>query len=249
MNRLKDKIALITGGTTGIGAATAKLFQAEGATVIVTGFNPKTLAAARAELPGIEVMASDVGDVAATKTLIEAVKEKFGRIDVLFANAGIAQFAPIEAVDETAFDGQFDINVKGAFFVMKYAVPVMPDGASIILTASSSGSQGMSATTVYSATKAAVRSFGRTFAGELAPRKIRVNTISPGPIQTPIFDKTGDMTPDQAKAMIDGIIAQVPLGRVGQADEIAAAALYFASDESAFTTGTELFVDGGMTQV
>ena len=249
MNRLQNKIALITGGTTGIGAATAQLFQAEGATVIVTGSNPKTLEAARAEMPGIEVMASDAGDVAATKALIETVKEKHGRIDVLFVNAGIAAFAPFEAVDEAFFDRQFNINVKGAFFALKYAAPVMPDGASIILTASVSGSKGGANQTVYGATKAALRSFGRTFAGELAPRKIRVNTISPGPIATPIFDKIGDIPPEQAKAMIDGIVAQVPLGRVGQPEEIAAAALYFASDDSKFTTGTELFVDGGMTQI
>ena len=217
--------------------------------MIVTGSNPKTLEAARSELPGIEVMASDAGDVAATKALVDAVKTKYGRIDVLFVNAGIAQFAPFEIVDEEFFDKQFNINVKGAFFVMKYAAPVMTDGGSIILTASGSGSTGGPAQTVYGATKAALRSFGRTFAGELAPRKIRVNTISPGPIETPIFGKVGEMSPDQAKAMIDGIIAQVPLGRVGQPEEIAAAALYFASDESAFTTGTELFVDGGFTQI
>ena len=248
MNRLQNKIALITGGTTGIGAATAQLFQAEGATVIVTGYNPKTLEAARAEMPGVEVMACDAGDVAATKALIETVKEKFGRIDVLFVNAGIAAFSPIEEVDEAAFDKQFDINVKGAYFVIKYAAPAMPDGASIILTASSSGVLGMPGTTVYGATKAALRSFGRTFAGELAPRKIRVNTISPGPIDTPIASKS-DASPAEIKAMMDGIIAQVPLGRIGQAEEIAAAALYFASDDSKFTTGTELFVDGGMTQI
>ena len=249
MNRLQNKIALITGGTTGIGAATAKAFQAEGATVIVTGSNPQTLEKAREELPGIEIIASDAGDVAATRALIDEVKNKHGRIDVLFVNAGIAAFAPIETVDEEFFDKQFDINVKGAFFALKYAAPVMSDGGSIILTASVSGSKGGAGQTVYGATKAAVRSFGRTFAGELAPRKIRVNTISPGPIQTPIFGKMGDAPPEQANAMLDGMIAQVPLGRIGQPEEIAAAALYFASDESAFTTGTELFVDGGITQL
>lgn len=249
MNRLNNKIALITGGTTGIGAATAKMFQAEGATVIVTGSNPVTLEAARSELPGIEVIASDAGDVAATKALVDAVKAKHGRIDVLFVNAGIAQFASSEAIGEEFYDRHFDINVKGAFFLMKYAAPVIPDGGSIILTASGSASTGGAGQTVYGATKAALRSFGRTFAGELAPRKIRVNTISPGPIETPIFGKIGDMPPEQAKAMIDGIAAQVPLGRMGQPEEIAAAALYFASDESAYTTGTELFVDGGFTQI
>ena len=249
MNRLQNKITLITGGTTGIGAATAKAFQAEGATVIVTGSNPQTLEKAGAELPGIEVRASDAGDVTATRALIDAVKEKHGHIDVLFINAGIAQLASIAEMDEAAFDRQFDVNVKGAFFAMKYAAPVMPDGSSIILTASVSGSKGSVGTTVYGATKAALRSFGRTFAGELAPRRIRVNTISPGPIETPMFGKTGDVQSEAAKAMMDGIAERVPLKRVGQPAEIAAAALYFASDESAFTTGTELFVDGGLTQI
>ena len=181
--------------------------------------------------------------------MVEAVKDEHGRIDVLFVNAGIAAFAPIEEVDEAAFDKQFDINVKGAYFVIKHAAAAMPDGGSIILTASASDTKGMPGTTVYGATKAALRSFGRTFAGELAPRKIRVNTISPGPIDTPIVGKGGDRSPAEIKAMMDGIIAQVPLGRMGQASEIAAAALYFASDDSSFTTGTELFVDGGMTQI
>ena len=249
MNRLQDKIALISGGTTGIGAATAKMFQAEGATVIITGSNPKTLEAARTAMPGIEVMACDAGDVAATEALVKAVKDKFGRIDVLFVNAGIAAFAPIEAVEQAAFDRLFDINVKGAFFLMKHAAPVMPDGASIILTASTSDTKGIAGTSVYAASKAALRSFGRTFAGELAPRRIRVNTISPGPTDTPINQKTGDTPPEQVKAVMDNIVAQLPLRRVGQPEEIAAAALYFASDDSKFTTGTELFVDGGMTQI
>lgn len=248
MNRLQGKIALITGGTTGIGAATAKMFQAEGATVIVTGSNPKTLDAAREELTGIEVMASDAGDVAATRALVEAVKEKFGRIDVLFVNAGVAQFAPASEVDEAFFDKHFDINVKGAFFVMKYAAPVVADGGSIILTASVSGSTGMAGATIYSATKAALRSFGRTFASELAPRKIRVNTISPGPIETPILDKS-ELSEEQKQGFVDSLTDMVALGRMGHADEVAAAALYFASDESAFTTGTELFVDGGMASL
>ena len=248
MNKLKDKIALITGGTTGIGAATAKLFQAEGATVVVTGSNPATLEAARAELPGIEVMASDAGDAGATRALVEAVKSKYGRIDVLFVNAGIAQFAPIESVDEAFFDRMFGINVRGAFFVMKYAAAAMPDGASMVLTASTSGSTGDAGTTVYGATKAALRSFGRTFAGELAPRHIRVNTISPGPTDTPIASKLG-IPREQLGAFVEGMVEQIPLHRVGRPEEIAAAALFLASDDSSFVTGTEMMVDGGMTQV
>ncbi len=248
MAKLDGKIALISGGTSGIGAATAKLFQAEGATVIVTGSNPATLEAARAALPGIEVIASNAGDVAATKALVETVKAKHGRIDVLFANAGVAYFAPIEAVDEAFFDSQFDVNVKGAYFLLKHAAPAVADGGAIILTGSVAGAVGgAGGASVYGATKAALRSFGRTFAAELAPRGIRVNTISPGPIETPIFAKTG-LGAEQIAAFQQSLVAQMALGRVGHAEEVAAAALYLAADAT-FTTGSELFVDGGLIDV
>ena len=248
MAKLDGKIALITGGTTGIGAATAKRFKAEGATVIVTGSNPKTLESARHELVGIEVIASDSSDPRAARSLLEDVKTRHGRLDVLFVNAGIAHFAPIEAVDEAFFDAQFNINVRGAFFVLKHATPVIADGGSIILTASVAGTTGTPNTTVYSATKAAVRSFGRTFAAELAPRRIRVNTISPGPIETPIFGKTG-LSAEQLAGFAESMTAAIPLKRFGQADEVAAAAVFLASDDSSFTTGAELFVDGGLVDV
>ena len=248
MAKLEGKIALITGGTSGIGAATAKRFQSEGAKVIVTGSNPKTLEAARHDLPGIDVMSSDAGDAAATKVLIDQVQSRYGRIDVLFVNAGIAKFAPSAMVDEAFFDTQFDINVRGAYFVIKHAAPVMADGGSIILTSSVSGVLGGGGQTVYGATKAAIRSFGRTFAAELAPRRIRVNTISPGPIETPIFGKVG-LTAEQLAGFTESLMTTIPLKRVGQPEEIAAAALFFASDESSYTTGAELFVDGGMVDI
>ena len=245
MARLDGKIALISGGTSGIGAATARLFQSEGATVIVTGSSQKSADAARDELPGVEVIVSDAADVAATKALVDEVKARHGRIDVLFVNAGIAKFAPIDQVDEAFFDSQFDINVKGAFFLLKHAVPAIPDGGAIILTASVAGAAGgFGGGTVYGATKAAVRSFGRTFAKELTPRGIRVNTISPGPILTPILDKNG-FTPAQKDAFVEGAKTRIPLGRTGTAEEVAAAALYLAADAT-FTTGAELFVDGGL---
>jgi NAD(P)-dependent dehydrogenase (short-subunit alcohol dehydrogenase family) len=247
MARLQGKIALITGGTTGIGAATAKLFQAEGATVIVTGSNPATLAQAKTDLPGIEVIGTDGADTAATKALIDTVKAKHGRIDVLFVNAGIAKFAPSTAVDEAFFDAQFNLNVRGAYFAIKYGAEIIPEGGSVILTASVSGVKGQAGGTVYGATKAALRSFGRTFAAELAPKKIRVNTISPGPIETPIFGKTG-LTPDQIKGFQSQMISGIPLGRMGLADEVAKAALYLAADAT-FTTGAELFVDGGLVDI
>ncbi len=248
MAKLDGKIALISGGTSGIGAATASLFQSEGATVIVTGSSQASADAAKAALPGVEVIVSNAGDVAATKALAEQVKARHGRIDVLFVNAGIAKFAPIDAVDEAFFDAQFDVNVKGAFFLLKHAIPLIPDGGAIILTASVAGAAGgFGGGTVYGATKAALRSFGRTFARELTPRGIRVNTISPGPILTPILDKNG-FTPDQKDAFVAGAKERVPLGRVGNAEEVAAAALYLAADAT-YTTGAELFVDGGLIDI
>ena len=244
MAKLTGKIALITGGTTGIGAATARLFQAEGATVIVTGSGAKSVEAAAETLPGIEAVISNAGDPAATKALVDQVVAKHGRIDVLFVNAGVAAFAPFELIDEAFYDRQFDINVKGAFFLLQHAAPAIPDGGSIILTASVAGAAGgFGGGTVYGATKAALRSFGRTFAVELKGRGVRVNTISPGPIITPIFDK--GFTPEQRDAFLEGAKARVPLGRVGEADEVAAAALYLAADAT-YTTGAELFVDGGL---
>ena len=247
MAKLDGKIALITGGTSGIGAATAKLFQAEGASVIVTGSSQKSVDAAKAELPGIEVLVSNAGDVAATKALVEQIKAKHGRIDVLFVNAGIAKFAPLEAADEAFFDAQFDVNVKGLYFVVQQAAPIISDGGSIILTASTAASSGGPNMSIYSATKAAVRSFSRTFAAELAPRNIRVNTLSPGPIETPIFGKSG-LNQAQIDGFIDGIKARVPLGRIGHVDEVAKAALFLAADAT-FTTGSELIVGGGLVDI
>jgi NAD(P)-dependent dehydrogenase (short-subunit alcohol dehydrogenase family) len=245
MAKLAGKVALISGGSSGIGAATARLFLGEGATVVVTGSSQASVDAAKTALPGIELLVSDAADIAATKALVDQVKAKHGRIDILFVNAGIAKFAPIEAVDEAFFDNQFDTNVKGAFFLLKNAAPAIPDGGAIILTASVAGaSGGFGGGTVYGATKAALRSFGRTFARELAPRGIRVNTISPGPIVTPILDKNG-FTAAQKDAFIAGAATRVPLARVGEAEEVAQAALYLAVDAT-YTTGAELFVDGGL---
>jgi NAD(P)-dependent dehydrogenase (short-subunit alcohol dehydrogenase family) len=170
MAKLDGKIALISGGTSGIGAETAKLFQSEGATVIVTGSSERSVEAAKAALPGIEVLVSDAGNVAATEALVDQVKTKHGRIDVLFVNAGIAKFAPIAQVDEAFYDSQFNINVKGAFFLLKHAIPIIADGGAIILTASVAGAAGgLGGSTIYGSTKAALRSFGRTFAKEQYP--------------------------------------------------------------------------------
>jgi NAD(P)-dependent dehydrogenase (short-subunit alcohol dehydrogenase family) len=238
MAKLDGKIALMSGGTTGIGAETAKLFQSERATVVVTGSSERSAEAAKAALPGIEVLVSDAGNVAATKVLVDQVKAKH-------VNAGIAKFAPIAQIDEAFYDSQFNINVKGAFFLIKHAIPVIPDGSAIVLTASVAGANGgLGGSTVYGSTKAALRSFGRTIAKELTPRGIRVNTISPGPIITPILDK-GGLTAAQKDSFIEGAKTRIPLGRTGTVAEVAAAALYLAADAT-YTTGAELFVDGGL---
>ena len=245
MAKLDGKIALISGGTSGIGAATARLFQSEGATVVVTGSSAKSVDAARSELAGIEAVISDVSDVGASRALVDQVTARHGRIDVLFANAGIARFAPLEQVDEAFFDAQFDVNVKGAFFLVKHAAPAIPSGGSVLLTASVAGaSGGLAGSAVYGATKAAVRSLGRTLARELLPRGVRVNVISPGPIITPILDREG-FSPAQKEAFIEGAKTRVPLGRTGEPQEVARAALYLAADAT-YTTGAELFVDGGL---
>ena len=245
MAKLDGKIALISGGTSGIGAETAKLFLTEGATVIVTGSSQASVEAAKVALPGIEVLVSNAGDVAATKALVDQVAAKHGHIDVLFVNAGVAKFAPIAQVDEAFYNSQFDVNVKGAFFLLKHAIPAIPDGGAIILTASVAGAGGgLGGSTIYGSTKAALRSFGRTFASELKSRGIRVNTISPGPIDTPILDKNG-FTPAQKDAFLTGAATRIPLGRAGTSPEVAAAALYLAADAT-YTTGAELFVDGGL---
>lgn len=247
MNILKSKIALITGGTSGMGAATARRFHAEGATVVVTGSSETSVAAASRDMPEVEVLVSDAGDPRAAKALIDRVRKKYGRIDVLFVNAGIARVAAIEGTEEAVFDELFSVNVRGPYFLLKHAVSALSDGGSVILTSSSSAVQGMPGLSAYAATKAALRSLGLTLAAELAPRAIRVTTITPGPIDTPIAGKMG-LSAEQLAGFAQ-MIGQVPLRRPGKPEEIAAAALYFASDESRFTTGTELRIDGGMTQV
>ncbi len=247
MSKLAGKIVLITGGTSGMGAATAKLFQAEGATVIATGSSAASVEAARKSIPHVEFIASNAGDPAATKKLVDHVKAKHGHIDILFVNAGIARIVPLESVDEALFDKIFNVNLRGPYFLLKHAVPVLSNGGSIILTSSTGAVKGMPGLSVYSASKAALRSLGLTLAAELAPRAIRVNTITPGPIDTPIGGKM-ELSAEQM-AGFGQMIAKLPLGRPGHSDEIAAAALYFASDDSKFTTGTELRIDGGMTVI
>jgi NAD(P)-dependent dehydrogenase (short-subunit alcohol dehydrogenase family) len=219
MLRLQNKVALITGGTTGIGAATAKLFQKEGATVVVTGLNPATLANAGYDMPGVEVLASDVGDTNAISALMVHIRDHYGRIDTLFVNAAMAGYRPASAVDEDFFDRMFNTNVRGPFFLIQQAAPLIPDGGSIVLNGSVAASRGAPMATVYGATKAALRSMGRTFAAEFAPRHIRVNTVSPHLIDTPIVEKVG-FTAEQLAQALEAAIATTPLRRQARVEEV-----------------------------
>lgn len=248
MSKLEGKIALITGGTTGIGLATAKLFQKEGAQVIVTGRSAGALAEAQQELgPKARVVQSDTSKLEDITKLVADIGAQFGRIDILFANAGVARFAPLEEANEAFFNEQFNINVKGLYFTVQSALPLIPEGGAILLNASVVSKKGIPGASVYSATKAAVRSFGRTLAAELAPRGIRVNTISPGPIATPIYGKLG-LAAEAVQQFEQNMEQSVALKRFGQADEIASVAVFLASKDSSFMVGTELLVDGGFAE-
>ena len=250
MGKLDNKVAVITGGSTGIGLATAKTFLGEGAKVIITGRTQETLDAAVAEinsdsLTAIQSDTSKLDEISALATKIEA---DFGKVDILFANAGIAWFAPIGMVDEAFFDAHFNTNVKGLFFTIQKLLPIFNDGGAIVLNASAVVHKGFENGSVYSATKGAVRNFARTLSNELAPRNIRVNVVSPGPIETPIYGKMG-MSEEQLKGMAEGFAAMVPMKRFGAASEVAKAALFLASDDSSYVLGEEILVDGGIATI
>lgn len=246
MSRLQNKTALITGGNSGIGFATAKEFIEQGATVIITGRNQAALDQAKKDLGGkVHAILSNTSSMSDILNLLQQVQLITPRLDIIFINAGIGKFAPIEAVTEDHFDDQFNINIKGAYFTIKELLPIVNDGGSIILNSSNAAHMGMANTTVYSATKAALSSLARTLSAELLPRKIRVNSINPGPIKTPIFGKLG-MSSEQIDGLAATIQSKVPLGRFGNTEEIAKIATFFASDDSTFVLGTELIADGGM---
>jgi NAD(P)-dependent dehydrogenase (short-subunit alcohol dehydrogenase family) len=249
MGKLEGKIALITGGNSGIGLATAKQSVNEGAYVFITGRRNSELAAAVKEIGGnVTGVQGDVSNLGDLDRLFAQIKREKGKLDIVFANAGVAEVSPLGKITEEHYDSIFNINVKGVVFTVQKALPLMPDGASIILNASIVASKGLSANSVYSATKAAVRSFARTWTTDLKERRIRVNAVSPGFIDTPglsnLLASTG--TGQQGKEMISNAI---PLGRFGTPDEIAKAVVFLASDDSSYITGTELFVDGGFAQV
>ncbi len=249
MGKLEGKIALITGGTSGIGLATAKWFVNEGADVFVTGRRGQELEAAVKEIgKGVTGVQGDVSKRADLDRLFAQIESEKGRLDVLFANAGVAKYGRLGEISEELFDSIFDINVKGVLFTVQKALPLMPDGASIILNASVVGSKGLSSNSVYSATKAAIRSFARTWTTDLKERRIRVNAISPGTIDTPgLNDLLASAAAGQERVQM--MHNSVPLGRFGTADEIARAVVFLASDDASYVTGAELFVDGGFAQV
>jgi NAD(P)-dependent dehydrogenase (short-subunit alcohol dehydrogenase family) len=249
MGKLEGKIALITGGNSGIGLATAKQFVNEGAYVFITGRREPELAAAVKEIgrnvTGVQGDVSKIGDL---DRLFSRIKEEKGRLDIVFANAGTARFAPLGSITEDHYDLIFNTNVKGVLFTVQKALPLMPDGASIILNASIVGSKGLSANSVYSATKAALRSFARTWTTDLKQRGIRVNAVSPGVIDTPGLNDLMASSRSGAERL-KLLSNNVPLGRLGTPNEIAKAVVFLASDDSSYITGIELFVDGGMAQV
>ncbi len=249
MNKLEGKIALITGGNSGIGLATAKQFVNEGAYVFITGRREAELAAAVKEIgrnvTGVQGDVSNLGDL---DRLFAQIKQEKGKLDVVFANAGVAKYAPFGEITEEFYDSIFDVNVKGMLFTVQKALPLLPDGASIILNASIVASKGLPANSVYSATKAAVRSFARTWTTDLKERHIRVNAVSPGATDTPGLSNLL-ASAEVGKERMKMIFNSVPLGRLGTPDEIAKAVVFLASDDSSYITGTELFVDGGVAQV
>jgi NAD(P)-dependent dehydrogenase (short-subunit alcohol dehydrogenase family) len=249
MGKLDGKIAVVTGGNSGIGLATAQRFVAEGAYVFITGRRQAELDAA-VKLIGKNVtgVQGDVANLADLDRLYAKVKQQKGRVDVLFANAGGGEFLPLGAITEEHFDKTFNSNVKGLLFSVQKALPLFTDGGSIVLNASIVSSKGSPAFSVYSATKAAVRSFARTWTLDLKDRKIRVNAVSPGPIETPGLNGLG-ANEEQTKQFKSSLLAAVPMGRLGTTDEIAKAVVFLASDDSSFVTGIELFVDGGMAQI
>jgi len=249
MKRLEGKVAVVTGGNSGIGLATAKRLQQEGARVAISGRSRKTLdEAVRTIGNGVLAIQADVAKLAELDKLYTEVSQKLGKIDVLFVNAGVAKLAPLAETAESIYDEQFDVNIKGAYFTIQKALPLLNDGASIILNTSVADRQGNVGTSAYSATKAALRSLARTAAAELVGRGIRVNAVAPGPIVTPIFGRTGlpqETVDEWAKAIVE----RVPMKRFGQPEEVAATVAFLASQDASYITGVEINVDGGLGQI
>jgi NAD(P)-dependent dehydrogenase (short-subunit alcohol dehydrogenase family) len=249
MGKLEGKVAVVTGGNSGIGLATAKEFKEQGARVVITGRDQQTLEDAKRVLgDGVEAVRSDTSNLTDIDRLFAVVKEKFGKIDVLFVNAGVGKFVPLESVTEDLFDSIMDINFKGAYFTIQKALPLLSDNASIVLNASINAYIGMPNSSVYAASKAALITLARTLSAELVDRGIRVNVVSPGPVTTPIFGKLG-MDEDALDEILRNVKTLVPMKRFGRPEEIAKTVLFLASDDSSFLLGTEIVADGGMSQL
>jgi NAD(P)-dependent dehydrogenase (short-subunit alcohol dehydrogenase family) len=249
MSKLQGKVAVVTGGTSGIGLATAKLFAAEGARVFITGRRQAELDAAAAAIPNATGIRADSSSQADLKRLFETVKEQAGRLDVLYVNAGGGSMAPLGAITEEHYNDAFDRNVKGLVFTVQSALPLLDKGASVVLTSSTAGIVGTPAFSIYSASKAAVRNLARSWILDVKERGIRINVVSPGPVRTPgLVELVGDDRAAQ-QGLLAMLAAQVPLGRVAEPEEIAKAVLFLASDDASFVNGAELFVDGGLAQV
>ena len=247
--KLRNKVAIVTGATSGMGLDTAKLFLKEGAKVVLTGRSEEKLNALKNELEGDYLLyKADAGSLNDSKELINKTVNTFGKIDIMFLNAGVFAAEPVGQLSEMTFDQIYDINLKGPLFTVNYAADHLNEGASIIFNTSVSNVKGMPGVSIYGSSKAALRSVVRTLAQELAGKNIRVNAVSPGPIETPIWGKT-NLTEEQINGFAEGVSAQVPLGRFGKSSEVAATTLFLASEESSFITGAEIPVDGGMAQV
>lgn len=247
-NRFENKVALVIGGSTGIGLAAAKAFAEQGAQVIITGRNADTLSQAQSAIgERVHAIQSDISRPAESARLIASLREGYGRIDTLFLNAGIPGTLPIDTVSEAQFDALFQTNFKGPYFLIQYALPLFPVGATVVLTGSFAAHSGMPGSSVYGATKAALASLARTLSGELLARGIRFNTISPGAIETPIWNKM--MPAEYLEPVKKTLGGHVPMGRFGAADEVAKAVLFLASAESSYIVGTEMFVDGGLKEL
>lgn len=249
MGKLSNKVALITGGNSGIGLATAKLFKEQGATVVITARSKESFEKAQKELGSqFDIVQTDVSQSDELDRLYTHIKTKHGKLDVLFANAGIAGFRPTTDVDGKYFDDQFNTNVKGLYFTVAKALPLLNDGSSVILNASVVSIKGMAGSSVYSATKAAVRSFARTWTAEIPSSKARFNVLSPGPIETPIFGKMG-LSTEQQDAFTEQIVSTIPARRFGKPEEMATVALFLASSDSSYLHGADILADGGLGQI
>jgi NAD(P)-dependent dehydrogenase (short-subunit alcohol dehydrogenase family) len=249
MSKLQGKIAVVTGGTSGIGLATAKRFAAEGARVFITGRRQSELDAAVDAIPNATGIRADSSSSADLARLFDTIKAQAGRVDVLYVNAGGGSMAPLGQITEAHFDDAFNRNVKGMVFTLQSALPLLSQGASVILTGSTAGTVGTPAFSIYSASKAAVRNLARSWILDVKDRAIRINVVSPGPIRTPGLVELAGNDPVAQQGLLDMLAGQVPMGRVGEADEVAKAVVFLASDDASFINGTELFVDGGLAQV